>query len=365
MKIAQVCPRYPPYIGGVETHVNEISKRLASRGFEVDVLTTDPLGNLPKEENLGGVTVKRFKSWAPSESYYVSWQLKKYLSRNSVKYDVVHAHSYHALPALYAAQAKSRNRLVFTSHYHGKGHTFFRNLLHVPWMFVARKAFKRADKVICVSNYERNLVISKFRINGEKIALIPNGLNLKEFNSLKRQKKNCKVILYVGRLEKYKGVDNIIRCLPKLDNNFLLEIVGKGPHKEGLIRLVNSLKVQDRVRFYQNLPRSELLQKYANADLFILLSAYEAFGISIAEALAAGTPCIVANTSALSEWIDGENCFGIDYPIIVENLVKVIHQVMGKTAISMRFSDWEDVVNKLERIYNETMEEQTINDVQP
>ena len=98
MKIAQVCPRYYPDIGGVQTHVKEISEGLAKKGFEVEVLTIDPSKKLLKKEVLNGVIVKRFGSWAPNEAYYFSRELKRYLAKNSSDYDVVHAHSYHAFP---------------------------------------------------------------------------------------------------------------------------------------------------------------------------------------------------------------------------------------------------------------------------
>lgn len=129
MRIAQVCPRYHPDTGGVETHTKEISERLAEKGFEIEVLTTDPYGELPKEEIINSVRVKRFRSWAPNENYHFSNELRKYLARNSDDHDIIHAHSYHDFPALHAAQAKNRNKLVFTPHYHGEGHTFFRNTL--------------------------------------------------------------------------------------------------------------------------------------------------------------------------------------------------------------------------------------------
>lgn len=76
MIIAQVCPRYYPFIGGVETYVKETSERLVKRGFVVDVLTTDPTGRLPSEEIINNVKVKRFRSWAPNENYHFSRALK-------------------------------------------------------------------------------------------------------------------------------------------------------------------------------------------------------------------------------------------------------------------------------------------------
>lgn len=355
MKITQICPRYYPHIGGVETLVKEISERLAKRGCEIEVLTTDPSGSLPKEEEINGVRVRHFKSWAPSEAYYFSRTLKRYLAENSESYDVVHAHSYHAFPALYAAQTKGKNKLIFTPHYHGMGHTFFRSLLHIPYEYVAKKIFEKADRVICVSNFEKDLVLKKFRVDDRKIGVVPNGINLKEFEGLiKKRRVDHKTILYVGRLEKYKGVDYLIKALPKIDKDIRLEIVGKGPHKQVLLKLVNRLLgVTDRVRFYQDLSRDELLQKYVDADIFVLLSKYEAFGICVAEALASETPCIVANTSALREWVDGKNCFGIEYPINVDELTHMISKVMRKrvTPSTLRLPTWDESVEKLTKLY--------------
>lgn len=350
-KIIQVCHRYHPYIGGVETHVREISERLAKR-FDVEVLTTDPSGELATEEIIGGVKVKRFKSWAPNESYYFSGELKRYLAKNVETSDILHAHSYHDLPAIYCTRVRKIKKFVFTPHYHGKGGTFFRNLLHIPYKLVAKKIFEKADRIICVSNYEKNLVLDNFGVREEKIAVIPNGLDLKEFEGLEKRKRKHRLILYVGRLERYKGIDYLIESLPKLDENIRLEIVGGGSHKGNLIKLTNRLEVSNRVRLYQNLLRKELLQKYADADLFVSLSKYEAFGITVAEALASKTPCIVTKTSALEGVVDDENCFGIDYPIDIKELVGLINEVIGKKIEGVKLLDWNDVVERLERIYN-------------
>jgi len=350
MKILQVCPRYYPYIGGVEEHVRNISKRLAKK-YEVSVFTTDPSGKLPKEEVINGVYVRRFKSWAPNEAYYFSRQLKKYLMKNSERYDVVHAHNYHAFPALYAAQAKGRNRLVFTPHYHGTGHTFFRSLLHIPYKYLGKRIFEKAEKIVCVSKYEKKLILNHFGVNEEKVMVIPNGVNLEEFKVLEKRKKDYRTILYIGRLEKYKGIQYLIRVLPRLCNDMVLEIVGKGSYKKSLVKLAGKLGVEDRVKFFQDLPRTELLQKYADADLFVLLSVYEAYGISIAEALASGTPCIVAKTSALKEWIDDANCFGIDFPINLSQLENLINNVIGKDLQKLKIPDWNETTGKLVNLY--------------
>jgi len=351
--LAQVCPRYYPYMGGVETHVREISERLAKKGFIVEVLTTDPSGKLLKEDIINSVKVRRFKSWAPNENYHFSKELKKYLVRNSNNYDIVHAHSYHDFPALYAAQVKNRNKLVFTPHYHGTGHTLFRSLLHIPYKFLGKKIFENADKIVCVSNFERSLVLRNFKVDEKKVALIPNGLNLEEFKGFKKRVENCRIILCVGRLERYKGVHYLIEALPKLDDDIVLEIVGKGSFKEHLVKLAKKLKVENRVRFFQDLPRNELLQRYVDASLFVLLSRHEAYGICVAEALASKTPCIVANESALSEWVDGKSCFGVKYPINIDDLAELIHRLMNKSVEIVKLPTWDNVVDRLGSLYNE------------
>jgi glycosyltransferase involved in cell wall biosynthesis len=353
MKIAQVCHRYFPYTGGVEEHVKNISERLV-KNFEASVFATDPTGKLPREELINGVKVIRFRSWAPHEAYYFSAALKKYLAKHSDNFDIIHAHNYGALPALYAAQTKGKNKLVFTPHYHGTGHTFIRALLHKPYKFLGKTIFKKADGVVCVSKYEKSLIVNNFKVDEKKVAVIPNGVNLKEFIGLKRKKKNgCKSILCVSRLEKYKGIQYLIEVLPRLESDVVLEIVGKGPYKENLVKLVKNLNINERVKFFQELPRSELLQKYADADVFVLLSKHEAFGLSVAEALCAGTPCIVANTSALAEWIDDENCFGIDYPIDLDALADLIRKVMGKKVCKPVVLDWDEVANRLAELYED------------
>jgi glycosyltransferase involved in cell wall biosynthesis len=131
-----------------------------------------------------------------------------------------------------------------------------------------------------------------------------------------------------------------------------LAIVGGGQYKEKLTGLAKELGIEDRVEFYRDLPKGELLSKYASADLFVLLSKYEAFGIVVAEALAAKVPCIIANTSALTEWIDNKNCFGIDYPVSVERLAQLIKNVIGQEVRDVKLWDWNDVVRETLEVYN-------------
>lgn len=347
MKILQVCPKYYPSIGGVEEHVKNISERLAKE-HEVTVFTCDPSGNLPKEEKINGVLIRRFKSFSPSNAYHMSFDMLKELRKS--KFDIVHGHSYHAFP-LYFCQYAGRKQLVVTSHYHGHGHTPIRDFLMKLYKPFGQKVLVHSDKIIAVSQYEKELLLNDFTIDENKISVIPNGVDLSEFDNLGTLPRETKTILYVGRLEEYKGVQYIIQALSLLDKDFCLEIVGKGPYTSKLVKLVDKLGLSNRVKFYQDLTREELLKMYAKAGVFVLLSQHEAFAITIAEALALKTPCIVANTSALTEWIDNKNCFSINYPIEADKLAGLITKVIGKKVGDVKLWDWDEVAQRVESEY--------------
>jgi glycosyltransferase involved in cell wall biosynthesis len=180
---------------------------------------------------------------------------------------------------------------------------------------------------------------------------VPNGINRAEFNTLKREATGHSIILYVSRLLTYKGVQHALRVLPLINADIRLEIVGSGPEKDTLVKLARSLGVSQRVDFCQELKREDLLEKYAHADLLLLLSSHEAFGIAVAEALAARIPCIVNNCSGLAQWIDNVNCFGIEYPVNVDRLAALVRRVMGREVSNVKLWDWDEVVNRLAMLY--------------
>jgi len=346
MRIAQVCPRYRPYIGGVETHVEELSKRLVRLGHEVTVLSTDPSGKLPAPEVIDGVRVERFPAFAPGDAYYLSTQLRSYMKK--ADYDVVHAHGYHAFPALFAASTKAL-KFIFTPHYHGRGHTPLRDLLLKPYARFGKRIFDRADRVICVSEFEKSLVCRDFRCDG-KAVVIPNGVNKAEFKGLEPFPKGLKVILYVGRLEEYKGIQYAIRAMPFLPFHRLL-VIGKGPYKDALVDEAVNVGVKDKVGFMADQSRADLLRWYATADVFVMLSTAEAYGITVAEALTAGVPCIVANGSALSEFV-GDSCKGVDVPIDGEKLAGLIREAQFN-GMPTNVLDWDEVAGRVLKVYGE------------
>lgn len=341
-----VCHRYHPDIGGVETHVREISERLAKRGFYVEVICTDPTGKYPKQDFLNGVKITRFKSMAPKNAFYFAPQLYFYLKKNY--YDIIHAHNYHAFPAFFASAA-AKGRFIFTPHYHGGSHSHIRNMLLKPYRWIGGDIFERAEKIICVSKYEMDLIQKDFDVPRSKLVHIPNGLSLKDFNDIKVSNKKGKTILYAGRLESYKGVQYIIEALPLLENYHLV-VIGKGNYEKKLHELAKKLNVDDRIEWLKDIERKDILSHFRSADVFVNLSIFEAYGITVAEALACGTSCVVAKGGALEEFIDDDGCVGISYPVDIKTLINLIKS--GKKISPRKMPDWEDVASNLIGIYS-------------
>jgi len=249
IKILQVCNSYLPYRGGIETHVASISERLA-REHDVTVFTTDPSGDLPEEEEVNGVLVRRFGAFSPGNAYYLSLDMWAEL-RNS-RFDIVHGHNYHAFPLFFSRYA-DKTRFVVTPHYHRHGTTGFRDLLVKLYKPFGKKIFQEADRVIALCRYEKELLTEDFSIENGKIAVIPDGINRADFRGLEKGRGKRNTILCVSRLEEDKGVQYAVRALPLLNDNIRLEIVGSGTYKERLVELVVGLGVSSRVDFYQDL----------------------------------------------------------------------------------------------------------------
>ena len=113
-----------------------------------------------------------------------------------------------------------------------------------------------------------------------------------------------KLILYVGRLEKYKNIHLIIPALKHLPEDYYLYIIGEGPYQTDLIKLIKNLNLTKHVKILGHLSDKETNQWMKTSSVFITLSDIEAFGITVLEALAANTPVIVNNKGGLSELAD-------------------------------------------------------------
>jgi len=365
MKIAQVCPRYYPHIGGVETYVKEVSERLTKKGLEIEVLTTNPSERLPEEDVINGVDVKRYRSWAPNEAYYLP-HLNMLSSLLAEQMDIIHTHNIHALTTFMAYTLHSlhtKPKFVVSPYYHGKGHTRLAQVLWVPYRPLAKKILKSADGIIVNSNAQRALIERDFKLLS-KIFTVYDGVNLTEIKNAEpfTLYNNCRILLYVGRLEKYKNVHATITSMKYLPENYHLYIIGRGPFKPFLENLVQSLGLRNRVHFLGFQPDSIVHRWIKTAHVFVHLSAVESFGMTCIESLAAGTP-VIANSDdlGLSETIalypEDIMAFRVNEEPVSE-LARLIMEVVELKPINVDVSQfsWEVVAEGVHRIYQQISE---------
>ena len=299
-RIAYIVPRYIPHTGGVQTHVAQLARRAAAHGYQVEVLTQDSDRRLPAVEVIDGATVRRFPVWVPGQTYTVAPGLWAYLARYHTRYDVVHAHGYHAVPALEAALAGCRP-LVFTPHYHGTGHSHLRRWLHVPYRALGAVIFKRSSRVICVSDAEAALVRRHFPYVAGRVTVIPNGVDVRALRAAAPYPEDRTVILSVGRLEAYKNVHLPIQALAHLDATFVLRVIGDGPERPALEDLAARVGLEERVAFLGRVGDEVLRRWFRTARVYVSMSGHEACGITLLEGLAAGAGVVAADIPAYRE----------------------------------------------------------------
>jgi 1,2-diacylglycerol 3-alpha-glucosyltransferase len=295
MRIAVVTNAYHPEIGGVETHVRRLCAGLIAAGDDVEVITQHATRSV---ETVEGVLVRRFPLTVPAGNYRLSVPLWRWLNAHAEDYDVLHAHSYHALAALCAALG-NRAPLVFTPHYHGTGHTRFRAALHPLYRPLGRTIMARAGAVVCVTDAERSLVRRDFPVVGDRAVVIPNGTDPRPVTP--KTPGSIRRILCVGRLEQYKRVDRVIRAMAHLGPDHRLDVVGTGPAAAPLRQLAARLGLAGQVVFHGRLDEAAFTVCLAQASAAVSASAHEAFGMAVADALAAGLPTVAAPIPAHRE----------------------------------------------------------------
>lgn len=296
MKILQVAPRYPPQSGGVETHIKEISERLVGRGYEVTVITADAGNGGERRERQKGVSVRRYRSVAPNGAMHFCPQITAVVRQSDI--DVVHAHNYHSFPLSFAAIGVSDRQFVVTTHYHGGSASSIRDRLLSLYRPFGRWAVRRADEVIAVSEWEQEQLESDFGVDP---TMIPNGVDVERFADAEPLDRDRPYLLTVGRLEEYKGVQHVIRAMPELPE-YDLVVVGSGSYQESLEQIAREQGVGDRVNLLGYVNDDELPGLYTGAEVYVTLSEFESYGMTVPEAIAAGTPCVVRKMGGLQNW---------------------------------------------------------------
>jgi glycosyltransferase involved in cell wall biosynthesis len=366
LRIALVTPRHAPYIGGVETHVSRLASALTAKGHQVEVFTqrTDP--DTADTEEADGVLIRRFDGWLTSTAYPVPPRLWRALMRERRRFDVIHAHAYHGLASAVGRFARGERRpLVLTPHYHATGHTRIGRLLHPIYRPIGRYLVSAADRVICVSSAESSLVSRDFGPDvAARTVTIPNGVDLDEIRAAEPWPDAGRSVLCVGRLAGYKNVDLVIRAAQAFPEDLPLNIVGAGADRAELEELARTLGIDHRVHFLGRLPDEELRRWYRTATVFVAMSSFEAFGIGLLEALAAGARIVASDIPAHQEVaaLAGNSGISFEAPDVdSERLAETILEAVAAGRFSADGSaadsipTWLEVASRTEQVYAEAV----------
>jgi glycosyltransferase involved in cell wall biosynthesis len=262
-------------------------------------------------------------------------------------------HSYHATPAIPAALAPTR-RLVFTPHYLGGGRTAIAQAIHRPYRSIGRVLFHQADHVVCTTESEAQALASDFPNAAHKTTVIPNGIDVELINNAPRRQSSGPVVLYAGRLEKYKNVQLVVSALPYLSDELRLVIVGDGSSSKQLTLLAADLEVTSRVEFVGAVPSPAVYSWFRAADVFVTMSSMESFGMSLLEAHVAGARLVAADIPAHREVAA---LAGIDVALVpltagpAELAAAIRRALSSPQQVAQKVPSWDDHVDSLLRLY--------------
>lgn len=354
VRIALVSKRFPPHTGGVEEHVSALAAEYERHGDRISVLTC-ATGTRTTSERLGGVDVHRFALSVRAPNFEYSRALALFLRAARDEFDVVHAHSYHALPALSAARVRPR-AFVFTPHYHGTGHSPLRSALHPLYRPLGRQIADAAGRVVCVTGAERDLFLAHFPRAAGKVEVIPNGTRRPEPGGHGGPAEvRATDLVTVGRLESYKGVDHAIAALRQLPDDVRLHVIGEGPARGAAEAQAAGAGVRGRVFFHGRLPRPSLDRAVAECGAVLCLSRHEAFGLVLAEALVAGARVVASDIPAHRSVVTDAGAGGMVtfWNERRDDLAATVRATLARPAVPqvVNLPDWPEVAARTRAVY--------------
>ncbi len=348
MRVLLVSWEYPPVIeGGLGRHVRKLSEHLAGGGAEVHVLTRGG-GRLPRCEERHGVTVhrvreppfptdvERFLVWVTDMNEHMA-QLGSELAERGA-FDLIHSHDWlvagaaeriardHGLPWLVTIHATEYGR-------------------HQGWVdkppqsdihAAERRMARSADGLITCSQYMRGHVARVFGVRRAKITVIPNGVDPRDLEPIEPGAERLRerfaaddelLVLLVGRLVYEKGFHLALDALAPIirrRRKVRFVVAGTGTAEEELKRQARRLGLMRHGTFLGWVGDDRLHALYRIADLCIVPSIYEPFGIVALEAMASGCLCIVADTGGLREVVPGDETVGLRFPARDADALRVL-----------------------------------------
>jgi len=291
---------YYPEIGGVEATAQRIAE-LGLQSFGTSIVITFSKHNVLAEENLNGVHVIRLNSVIRHDPIRLSPRfgstLKKYAQENTVA--VFHFPSVQSELFFYNNDIKAKKICFYHSDIVGwgaLGNAY--NRLIVP------KFLSKMDLIVVTSpNYRDTSPFLRSFL--DKVRVIPSFVDTKHFRPTQETKRreicslldcsnDSRIVMYIGRFGRYKGLDYLVKAIALLPDNYFLVLIGDGPERMKIESLVTDLKLENRVLRLDHVKYDVLPEYYRAADVFVLpsIDRGEAFGLVAVEAMACGVPVV-------------------------------------------------------------------------
>lgn len=286
--------------------------------------------------------------------------------------DVIHAHDWLCFPAGVAASLSSSTPLV--SHVHATEFDRCGGSCVNPHVFgVERQGISSSSEVIAVSQFTKNLLTRYYSAPEDKVNVVHNGINADEYIAsayspdplLELKRNGFKIVLYVGRITMQKGVDYFIKAAHQVLSfhpNTIFLVSGSGDMQNQIIDLTASLGISDHVLFAGFLRGEELKQAYRAADLFVMPSVSEPFGITALESVASGTPALISKQSGVSETLS--HVLKVDFWDIEDmanKIVSVLYYPSLKQTLSAngrqesKANSWKKAASKTIKVYEKVL----------
>ena len=340
-------------------YILEMAKRLAARGVQVDVFTRhhDPLD--PQVVMLApGARLIHLPAGAPpldkSGVYellpqFIS-QMRRFCIANRLNYDLVSTHYW--LSGLVGMRLASEWGVPHTTSFHTMAEMKRRGRpeeTEVEQRDVSESAIAcAADSIVVWTNDEKDAIVDYCDIDPAKVSVIPPGVDLSRFRPMSQSQSREflgygeeKNILFVGRLEPLKGLDVLLRAVAALENlsNVTLNVVGgdeNSKEKSRLQSLASRMKLTQTVRFIGSVSQEDLPLHYNAADVCVLPSHYESFGLAALEAAACGRPVVASEVGGLPSIVrNGSTGFLVE-PKHSDSMAERLCELLGDDMLRSR-----------------------------
>ncbi len=299
-------PPSHPQAGGGQLVAYELSEALASAGHSVDHLRMSP------DTERGDDSVPGLSHIAPrAGERWPSAFLQCLRGVHLAGYDIIHVHTGSGTLAYYLGYALRRYvkrdvKLALTIH-SPKVHALPRSVDEVGWLLGCRAA----ATILAVSDFSSRDIARCYRVNRAKIKVVYNGVDIGLFHPLRARDPRCRdvfTLLFCGRLNgtRQKGLEVLLDAMPLVlqQHRVVLNVIGAGPRASEYKRYATRLQLDNHINFLGFVEHNMLPQHYGKADLLVLPSRRESFGLVVAEAMACGVPVVATRVGAIPELVE-------------------------------------------------------------